>query len=91
MLEPRYVRVDHIVWNTVDDEVVVLDPVERVYFGLNPTAAAVWQVLDEPKTAQEISDHLQIQFSTDSAEDVLEDTLDLLNTLMEKHLITKIG
>jgi hypothetical protein len=50
------------VWNVVDDEVVVLDTIEGFYFGLNPTAAAVWQILDEPKTVREISDHLQELF-----------------------------
>lgn len=39
-------RADRTAWQTFDGRVVVLDIPSRTMFGLNPTAAQVWQQLD---------------------------------------------
>ncbi len=47
---------------TVDDEEVILDTEEGVYYGLNPVGAHVWELLHEPVTVSDIVDSITEQY-----------------------------
>ena len=51
-------RADRTAWQTFDGRVVVLDIPSRTMFGLNPTAAHVWQELDGERDLDSIASTL---------------------------------
>ena len=57
-------RADRTAWQSFDGRVVVLDIPSRTMFGLNPTAALVWQQLDGERNldsiAQTLADNHQL-------------------------------
>ena len=48
-------RADRTAWQSFDGRVVVLDIPSRTMFGLNPTAAQVWQQLDGERDLDSIA------------------------------------
>ncbi|MGH7443664.1 MAG: PqqD family protein [Longimicrobiales bacterium] len=70
----------------VHDEVVVLNIRDGVYYGLNPVAARVWLLLQQPRAVVAIRDLLLDEFEV-SSEECTSNLLDLLNQLREWELI----
>ena len=68
------------------DEVVILNLKAGVYFGLNPVAARIWNLIREPKTVHEIRDAILEEYDVD-AERCEGDLLVLLRDLAAKELI----
>lgn len=64
----RYARAPGAAGAEVDGEVVVLSPSDLRYHGLNESAAAVWDLLEQPSTAADLVDRLLEQFDVDRAE-----------------------
>ena len=60
----------------VDDEIVGLHIEQGVCYAFNPTAAAVWKLLVQPMSRQDLRDALVKQFAVD--EDVCRAELDAL-------------
>lgn len=50
----KYVIKKGLVWEEINDELVVLDPIQGKYFNLNKTAAFVWGNIIKPKSEQEL-------------------------------------
>jgi len=47
----RYQRARNTAWRRVHDQTIVLDVVGRHLYGLNETAARLWEALDAPRDA----------------------------------------
>ena len=69
-------------------EVVVLSLRSGEYFGLNPVAAAVWALVQSPRTVLEIRDALLEQFAGVSEEKCTEELLPLIEELRVMELVT---
>ena len=75
------------VTSELDEEAVVLDMKKKIYYGLEPVGARIWQMIQEPKTVDEIVKDLVSEFEVE--EDVcFEDCVAFLNELKEKELVT---
>lgn len=75
----------------IHDEVVVLNVRDGVYYGLNPVAARVWELLQRPRPVATIRNMLLEEFDVDSDE-CTRNLLDLLTQLKEWDLIeVRIG
>jgi hypothetical protein len=59
------------------DEAVILSLKDGTYYGLNPVAARVWELLQEPRTVSEIRDTLLEEYQVD-AERCTRELLELL-------------
>jgi PqqD family protein of HPr-rel-A system len=71
---------------TVHDETVLLDTRQGKYFTLNPTGAAIWDLLAEPRSLTELRTALLERFDVD-AETLSEDLSGLLGDLRRNGLI----
>jgi hypothetical protein len=71
---------------TLDDEAVILNLKDGVYYGLNPLGARIWNLLLETRTVGEIQNIIIEEYEVE-AERCERDLLQLLNELAAKGLI----
>jgi hypothetical protein len=71
-------------------ETVVLHLSSGVYYGLDPVAARVWELLQEPRSVGEIRDALVEEYDVDAAR-CERDLIGLLQTLAAAELIEICG
>ena len=85
-MEQRIQRSKQVMWNVVDYEAVLLNTETGFYYGMNKTASVIWELLETPKTIEEIVQEMNKRFSVDSA--VLTDDVEqIIKTLTSKRLI----
>ena len=79
---------EDVLFQDVNDEVVLLDLASEHYFGLDEVGARTWMLLKEQKAAGQIVEELLQEYDVERAE--LEgDILDLLAQLLEAGLIRR--
>jgi hypothetical protein len=70
----------------IDGELVALDVTKGVCYGLNQVGTRIWQLLEQPRSAREITDILVSEF--DVPHDLcLEQTSSLLRELLAAELV----
>ena len=79
-------RAEGISSATVQGDAVLLDTRRGKYYTLNPTGAAVWELLLEPRSLVELKTALVERFDVD-AETLSGDLSDLLDDLRRHGLI----
>lgn len=67
-------------------ESVILNLKTGMYFGLNEVGASIWNLLQQPRSVQDICDHILDQYEVES-DQCEQDVLRLLNELAESELI----
>ncbi len=73
----------------MDGEAVLLNTQSGIYFGMNKTASAIWNLLEVPKTVEEIVAGMMAQFSVDH-DALTRDVEDVVKTLGSKQLIERL-
>jgi hypothetical protein len=68
------------------DEAVVLNVMNGVYYGLNPVSARIMELLEEPRSVEDIHSILLDEYEV-SADQCYEDLVTLLSKLREHSLI----
>lgn len=81
--EPR----DGLVLEEIEDEIVVLDLSNNVYFGLNPVGRLVWKHMEEGATLDEAVDAIAEHFGVER-ERVDKDVRAFLTDAVENDLMT---
>lgn len=79
-----------IISSRMDDEVVMMSIEKGNYYGLNPVAAQIWEMLKEPLTGQGICDRLMEEFEVDP-EKCTTDVLRYIEKLLAEDLIIVHG
>jgi len=80
------VATPHQVSSDLMDEAVILDMSSGTYYGLNAVGASIWQLIQAPKTVNQVQEALLEEYEIDA--DTCEgDLLTLLNNLQDKGLI----
>lgn len=70
----------------MDEEVVILNIKEGEYFELNPVAARVWEIIQEPRAVNEIMDIIFEEYDV-SKEELEKDLYELIHELYAKNLV----
>ena len=70
----------------IDGESIILNLKDGKYYGLDKVGARIWDLIQEPKTVQQIQDELLEEFEVEP-EACLQDLLALLRDLAEHQLI----
>lgn len=70
----------------VGDEAVILHLKDCAYFGLNPVGAAVWKLIEKPKSVAQLRDAVLREFDVGTVE-CERDLLGLLESLAKAGLI----
>ena len=68
------------------EESAVLNLKNSVYYGMNPVAARVWKLLQQPRSVGELCDALVDEFDVEP-ERCAQDLLSLLNKMRDEGLI----
>jgi hypothetical protein len=70
----------------IDDETVMMDENQGLYFGLNPVASSIWTLLEKPLTFQELVTHLLDMYDV-TENQCRQEVEKFLYQLLEKNLI----
>jgi hypothetical protein len=81
------VAVQDQVSTNLEEEAVILNLQDGVYYGLNDLGARIWNLLQEPRTVRKIRDILLQEYEVEP-ERCQQDLLQLLGELAAKGLIT---
>ncbi|HEX5726407.1 MAG TPA: PqqD family protein [Longimicrobiaceae bacterium] len=86
MTDGRVVAARQQVSCEVGGEVVILNLADEVYYGLDAVGARVWQLIQEPRTVEEVRDAIVAEYEVEPA--VAErDLRALLDELASRRLI----
>jgi hypothetical protein len=79
-------RSKEIVFNKLDDEIMMMSIKNSEYYGLDNIASRVWEILANPSTLSQIVKTLMEEFEV-SEESCYTDITEFLKALDEKNLI----
>ena len=71
---------------TVDGEIVMLDAERGAYFALGAVGSRIWEMLEEPRTLEELCSVLQDEYEVD-ADACREEVARFMNDLHEAQLV----
>ena len=74
------------VYCNVGDEVVILSMEDEFYYGLNPVGAFIWNLIQEPKTIDEIEKAILNEYDVEE-ETCNNDLKEIIKELMDKGLV----
>src|SRR5690606_9304779 len=82
----RIERNSNIFAADVDDEMVMMDGEQGMYFGLNSVARTIWELLEQPRECGDLLSRLQEVYEVD-AERCRAEVEPFLRKMLEKRLI----
>jgi hypothetical protein len=80
------IRSEQVTWKALEGESVLLHLETGVYFSLNETGTAAWELFDGATSLAAISEALCARFNV-SAEQARQDLFELTQTLLEEGLV----
>ena len=85
-LETRLRRSENILFSEIDEDKVMIDIQRGAYFGLNPVAGEIWNLLETPHTPAELVGALVNTYEVDEATCQTE-TMDALQRMLKLGLV----
>jgi Coenzyme PQQ synthesis protein D (PqqD) len=83
-------RSNGLILRVVDDHGFLLDARQRRIHHLNPTALAVWRLMQDPQTIRGIGRVLKLAFPEVSERDIKRDTRLLVKELLKEGLAERV-
>ena len=71
----------------VGDETVILDLANGTYYGLDPVGARIWQLMAEGQSLMQVCEVMLAEYEV-TRENIERDVLALVQTLMERQLVS---
>jgi len=85
-LKTKVRRKSDVASRNIAGEVIILSAKDSMLHSLDEVGSVIWDLLKEPRTAEEIVSALLDQYQVDRAT-LEKDVLEFLNTLLERKLI----
>ncbi len=63
----KYLRNNRTITGRLDDELVMMDIEKGQYFALNPVASSIWELLNSPRSIDDLCFLLQGEYEVDYA------------------------
>jgi hypothetical protein len=82
----KYIRNSKTISGRLHDEMVMMDMEQGKYFSLNQTATAIWELLEDPLTMEELCDRLTEEYEVDM-ERCLEEVKEYIDEMTKLGLI----
>lgn len=79
---------ENVLASTVEDELVMLDQDEEVYYGLNHVGAFLWDQLSAPQRVSDLEQATAERFEV-TADQCREDVREFLENLLEADLVRR--
>ena len=74
----------------MNDEAMVFDPEKSQFFQLNPTAAFLWNRLEEPSTEERLADEVSKHFEGAPSADLARDINQLIEQMLANQLVVVV-
>jgi hypothetical protein len=71
----------------VGDDTVILDLVSGTYYGLDAVGARIWQLVGEGQALAQVCERMLAEYEV-TREDIERDVLALMQTLLDKKLVS---
>jgi hypothetical protein len=81
------VRNGDVVWQILEGECVILNPLEGTYFGLNGVGLSFWEKVDGTRTVDEITELLFNEYDVDRAT-LSRDITELVEAMLDQNLLS---
>lgn len=82
----RYQISQDVLFSKVDDEVILMSIEADSYFGLDPVASRIWELLEQPATLDELVGQLTAEYEVAEAE-CREDAAIFIEDMVARGLI----
>ena len=79
-------RKSNLLFNEIDDEVVMLSIENSEYYGMDKVGSRIWQLLEKPMPFKELIESLMEEYAV-TEEQCKEDSVTFLEQLTEKKLV----
>lgn len=89
MSVPRYQTVPGILASKVEEEIILMSMEDDAYITLNPVASRIWELLESPRTLEELVALLMEEFEV-GEEDCQRDVRDFLEDMSNRRLIREV-
>lgn len=89
-LETALKRAENILFSEIDQDKVMIDIERGAYFGMNPVAGEIWDMLETPLTPQQVIQKLITIYEVDS-ETCQTETLQVLQRMAHLKLVEVAG
>jgi hypothetical protein len=85
-LQTRLKRTENILFSEIDQDKVMIDIERGTYFGLNPVAGDIWELLEKTHSAQELIAKLLESYEV-APETCKKETLQVLQRMSNLNLV----
>jgi len=85
----KYIRNSKTISGRLHEEMVMMDMDQGKYFSLNQTATAIWELLENPLTVEELCDRLMDEYEVDR-EQCLEEVKEYIDEMTKLRLIKSV-
>lgn len=76
-----------MVFSEMDGEIVMMSIENSEYYGLDPVASRIWELLEQPATIEQLVEKLQDEYEVDY-ETCLKDVIAFADELLEKKILS---
>lgn len=84
----KYIRNEDNLASKIHDEIVMVNITQGNYFGLNSVGSDIWELLDEPRTIDEICSLLMNEYEID-LKSCKEQVSEFISSMEKEKLIDK--
>ncbi len=84
---PTFIRNTTVIGTQIDDDLVMMDSDQGRYFGLNPVARKIWELLEQPLTQEALVEKLVAVYDI-TPEQCSQDIAPFILQLTENKLIS---
>ena len=85
----RYTRNTRTISGRLHDELVMMDIEQGKYFSLNPVATRIWDMMENPVSAEELCNQLRDEYEVDPVR-CLDEVTELLEGMVRLGLVVKL-
>lgn len=86
----KYKIKEGLVWDEVEEKIVVLDSKNGKYFSLNKSAGEIWSYLKKGLDERDMVSKVLKKYESSQRKDIETDIKKLLETLLKEGLLTEI-
>jgi hypothetical protein len=83
-------RLENILFSEIDQDKVMIDIERGAYFGMNPVAGDIWEMLQNPLTPQQVIENLLAAYEVEP-ETCQKETMQVLQRMVRLKLVQVLG
>ncbi len=84
--EQKISRQDGLVTVPMDGDLVMMNISTGTYFGINPVGVMIWELLETPRTLQQICHHMMEKYAVDQ-ETCLRDVRNFVEQMLRENIV----